>query len=198
MRYRYDLARSSEDRYDFTLCNMASTERGQTMLLAIDPGPLDSAYVLFDGTAVAEYGIPCNGVLLDCIRDRLAQRAGWLAVEGVACYGMPVGKETFDTCIWIGRYMQEFGAGRCSIVQRAEVKLHLCRSLRAKDPMIRQALLDRFGPGKERAVGTKKRPGPLYGVKSHCWSALAVACTHFDALSGRGRRGGEFATSNFG
>ena len=25
----------------------------------------------------------------------------------VACYGMPVGKEVFDTCIWIGRFIQE-------------------------------------------------------------------------------------------
>jgi len=29
--------------------------------------------------------------------------------------------------------------------------------------------------GGDGAVGTKKAPGPLYGVKTHMWSALAVA-----------------------
>jgi hypothetical protein len=42
--------------------------------------------------------------------------------------------------------------------------------MRAKDPNVRQALLDKIGP-----VGTKKNPGPLYGVSGHGWSALAVA-----------------------
>ena len=37
---------------------------------------------------------------------------------------------------------------------------------------IRQALLDLIGP-----QGTKKAPGPTYGVRSHEWAALAVAVT---------------------
>jgi len=44
--------------------------------------------------------------------------------------------------------------------------------MKAKDANIRQALIDKLGP-----VGTKKSPGPLWGVKSHIWSALAVAVT---------------------
>ena len=63
-----------------------------------------------------------------------------------------------------------------SLVYREDVKLHLCGSPRAKDANIRQALIDRWG-GKAEAVGTVKKPGPLYGVKSHAWSALAVAVT---------------------
>ena len=106
--------------------------------------------------------------------------ADYLAIEGIACYGMPVGRETFDTCIWIGRFTQAFGAGRTTLVYRSEVKSHLCHSMKAKDPMIRQALLDKFGPGRERAIGTKKKPGPCYGIASHCWSALAVAVTWFE------------------
>jgi len=42
--------------------------------------------------------------------------------------------------------------------------------MRAKDANIRQALLDLIGP-----QGTKKTPGPTYGIKSHTWAALAVA-----------------------
>ena len=58
------------------------------------------------------------------------------------------------------------------LVYRKDVKLHLCGSPRAKDPNIRQALLDKLGP-----VGTKRQPGPCYGVKSHAWAALGVAVT---------------------
>jgi hypothetical protein len=42
--------------------------------------------------------------------------------------------------------------------------------MRAKDANIRQALIDKLG-----AVGTKKAPGPLYGISGHLWAALAVA-----------------------
>jgi len=72
----------------------------------------------------------------------------------------------------IGRFA-EVSRGSASLVFRRDVKMHLCGSARAKDANIRQALLDRLGP-----VGTKKAPGPLYGVKSHIWAALAVAVTY--------------------
>ena len=58
--------------------------------------------------------------------------------------------------------------------------MHLCGHPRAKDPNIRQALLDRFGPGREKALGTKKAPGALYGIKGDEWAALAVAITWWD------------------
>src|SRR5690606_4735562 len=79
-----------------------------------------------------------------------------------------------------GRFIQACQAPSTK-VYRKDVKLHLCGSPRAKDANIRQSLLDRFGPGKEKAVGTKQNPGPLYGVKSHMWAALAVAVYWWDA-----------------
>ena len=146
-------------------------------VLAIDPGPSESAYVLFNGS------IPYEGHVMPNEELRRYVRAVGLpadvAIEGIACYGMPVGKETFDTCIWIGRFIEAHG-GTHSIIYRPEVKQHLCRSARAKDVNVRQALIDRFGPGKDKAIGRKASPGPLYGIKSHCWSALAVAVTWWD------------------
>ncbi|WP_230687708.1 hypothetical protein, partial [Streptococcus pneumoniae] len=50
------------------------------------------------------------------------------------------------------------------------VKIWLCGTMRAKDANIAQALRDKHGE-----VGTKKNPGKLYGIKSHLWSALAIA-----------------------
>jgi len=90
---------------------------------------------------------------------------------------MPVGIETFETCYWIGAMCHEYNGKR---IYRSTVKHHLCGSSKAKDANVRQALIDRFGPGRELAIGTKKNPGPLYGISSHCWAALALAVTYQD------------------
>jgi hypothetical protein len=74
---------------------------------------------------------------------------------------------------WIGRFQQAWrDPEEVRLVYRREVKLHLCGSMKAKDANVWQALIDKLGP-----VGTKACPGPLYGVKSHARSALAVAVT---------------------
>jgi hypothetical protein len=65
---------------------------------------------------------------------------------------------------------------RIVLLPRKDVKMHLCGTPRAKDGNIRQRLLDLLGP-----QGTKKQPGPTYGVKSHAWAALAVAVTAANA-----------------
>lgn len=143
-------------------------------IFAIDPGNTQSAWVVFDG-AVRGHGIIPNEEMLRIV---LTQDVGQLAVEMVESFGMPVGKEVFETVFWTGRFVQAWGPNRWVKVYRKEVKLHLCGSMRAKDPNIRQALLDRLGP-----QGTKKFPGPTYGIKSHEWSALAVAVFAADQLA---------------
>ena len=78
-----------------------------------------------------------------------------LVIEMIASYGMPVGKEVFETCVWIGRFIQvgNIYQKSNSYIYRKEEKMNLCHSMKAKDSNIRQALIDRFGP-----VGTKKNP----------------------------------------
>lgn len=142
-------------------------------VLAIDPGNEASAWcVLVDGKPF-ESGKDLNEVVRRKLREW--RKEGWLlAVEMIASYGMPVGREVFDTCVWIGRFVEAWGADHV-LVYRKDVKLFHCSSTRATDANIRAALIDRFGPGKDKAVGTKKAPGPLYGFKGDEWSALAVA-----------------------
>lgn len=140
------------------------------MIIAIDPGTTESAIVQWDGQKVQEAVILDNELCRVFLRGR--SKPFTLAVEMVACYGMAVGKEVFETCLQIGR-IQEIACVRaipCNLVYRREVKMHLCGSMKAKDANIRQALIDKFGQ-----VGTKKSPGKLYGIKSHLWAALAVA-----------------------
>lgn len=152
-------------------------------ILAIDPGPEQSAYVLLANGAVESFGLLPNEALARRLRrDADDEFESWkqtLVIEGIASYGMPVGAETFDTCIWIGRFAEAWDGER-RILYRPDVKLHLCKSVRAKDSNVWQALVDRFGPGKAVAVGSKRLKGPLYGITSHMRSALAVAVTYHD------------------
>lgn len=146
--------------------------------LAIDPGPEQSGYVVYESGRVREAGVLPNAVLLTSLEER--PWPGYkAAVEMIASYGMAVGAEVFETCVWIGRFQQAWHDDATFYrVYRRDVKLHLCGVPRAKDTNVRQALRDRLGP-----AGTKRNPGPLYGVTSHAWAALAVAVTADDTSS---------------
>ena len=147
-------------------------------IFAIDPGTTDSGWAqLVDGRVVASDVWP-NEELIKRLRGDghgCVDTSEVCAIEMIASYGMPVGKEVFETCEWIGRFREAWrqGRGRLPIlIYRKDVKIHLCGTPKAKDPNIRQALIDKLGP-----QGTKKAPGPTYGVRSHAWTALAVAVT---------------------
>ncbi len=154
---------------------------GVSVILAIDPGPEKSAYVFLDYAGGVSGEIVLNEDIFR-IFGIFSDTRNHLAVEMIASYGMPVGKEVFETCVWIGKFIQAWGRPYTKIY-RKDVKLHLCGSPRAKDSNIRQALIDRFG-GKEKAIGTKKKRGPLYGFKSDMWAALSVAVTYADNFGG--------------
>jgi hypothetical protein len=145
-------------------------------VLAIDPGPTHSAWVRYDTDVrcVLDHDKEEN----DAVRSSMgmmATRLECVAIERIASYGMPVGAEVFETCVWVGRFLE--CADQCyslptELVFRRDVKLHLCGSVRAKDANVRQALIDLVGPR-----GTKKAPGPTYGIKADEWAALGVAVT---------------------
>ena len=98
-----------------------------------------------------------------------------IAIEWVESFGMRVGSEVFETVYNIGR-IAETVDGHVHRVTRKQVKIALVGHSRANDADVRLAICEMYG-GKAKAIGTKKEPGPLYGVKGHCWSALAVAIT---------------------
>lgn len=154
-------------------------------ILAIDPGQCQSAYcVIGHDDELLSKGIVENDELCDFLQsDHLKiLQVEIAAIEMIACYGMPVGSETFETCVWIGRFVECLTQGHpmlpTAMIFRRDVKLFLCNSSKAKDANVRQAILDLYpktGGGKVRQIGVKSKRGPLYGVKSHIWSALAVA-----------------------
>ena len=141
-----------------------------TFTVGVDPGPRESAFVVWDGQRVINSGDLPNSELalyLDSASDNTT-----VACEWIESFGMAVGREVFETVFAIGMFSQHSTLRR---VPRRDVKLHICGSPRAKDGNIRRALIDRFGE-----VGTKKSPGPLFGISGHRWSALAVAVTAHD------------------
>lgn len=154
------------------------------MILAIDPGNIESAYCIIDKNTYKpiEFAKIDNHQLLELINEKFCDIES-LAIEMVASYGMPVGKEVFETCVWIGRFIQKFTnyvKPNVTYIYRKDEKINLCNSMKAKDSNIRQALIDRFGE-----VGTKKNPGWFYGFKADIWSAYAVGITYLDWESNR-------------
>ena len=148
-----------------------------TSILGIDPGPVESGLCwLLDGR-------PASPAICSTEKALLAIWAAppstIVVIEKLECYGMAVGAEVFETAYVIGRLQQTVfdAAARGKeigfvMLPRRAVKSHLCNSAKAKDANIAQALKDRFG-GK----GTRKKPGALFGIKDHAWSALALAVT---------------------
>lgn len=152
-------------------------------IFAVDPGNIESGFIIYfpDTHTVGDMGVLENNDLLNVINQC---SRGWhydFAFEMIASYGMAVGKDVFNTCVWIGRFVQEAKPRKTELVYRKEVKMHLCGTTKAKDANISQAIKDLFphtGGGANPVIGTKKQPGPLFGVKSHIWPALGVALTH--------------------
>lgn len=166
------------------------------MILAIDPGNTYSGYALIEeGTCrPLQIGKAPNEDVLDFVRSGTYQH---LRIEMIASYGMAVGKEVFETCVWIGRFIQQFelaprvlGTTDVALVYRRDIKLHHCESSKAKDANIIQALVDRFAPGQpNRGKGTKAQPGWFYGFSADIWQAYALAVYTADTLETPGHPG---------
>lgn len=152
-------------------------------ILAIDPGTTRSGIVTWTKTA-PERGsmtdrnyinsplILENELVEDWIGNCCKPVITKIAIEWIESRGMPVGKTTFETCLWVGRFVKEaINHGipvRC--IPRGAIKMHHCGSMRAKDGNVSQALRDKYGE-----KGVKADPGFFFGVASHAWQACAVA-----------------------
>lgn len=162
-------------------------EKQGGIIIALDPGNIETGYVVtrHDGREIREI-IDKGKVKNEDIYGVLLEHEGYaLAIEMIASYGMPVGAEVFETCVWIGRFLEYARSLRLAsdtqLIYRREEKLYLCGSMNAKDPHIAQALIDRYARGQpNRGKGTKVAPGFFYGFRADMWAAMAVAATYVD------------------
>lgn len=148
-------------------------------ILSIDPGNVHSAYCIIETETMQliDFGIKDNDLLVNIVMNGTF---GVVVIEMIASYGMAVGKEVFDTCVWIGRYMQKaLDSGKqVEFIYRMEEKQTICHDSRAKDSNIRQALIDRFARYDfKNGKGTKRDPDYFYGFSKDMWAAFAVAVT---------------------
>jgi len=153
------------------------------VILAIDPGTTQSAYVVYEQGRLVDFGIKENSELLTYLEDGIySHMCDKLYIEMVASYGMAVGKTVFETCVWIGRFIEKWNHD-WEFVYRKDVKMHLCGQTKAKDSNIRQAIMDLYGSERKIALGTKDKPGPLHGVSKDVWAALGVAITAQETMT---------------
>jgi len=161
-------------------------------VLGIDPGPDKSAFVVLDwaNMAVLAFGHEDNDRLLAIIETTAVDD---MAVENVSYYGphANIGATTIDTARWVGRFQDrritggkipnDGGIPNVALIKNQTVRVCLCGNVAVKKNNVHQAVKDRFprtGGGACPQKGTKKEPGPLYGMSgNHIWDALAIAIT---------------------
>lgn len=178
-------------------------------IVSIDPGSKESAWLMYYcGGSPVQWGKEPNEKVLERVRGWPDANPQHLVIESMVSYGQVVGEEVFSTCVWIGRFIEAWGETPYSLLRRADIKRHICGTDKARDSGVREALITRWG-GEEKAVGGKRCPsckgskghgrgskrfrcdacggsgtasphGPLFGITSDCWSALAIAVTYAD------------------
>ena len=145
-------------------------------VMSIDPGNTESGFTLIETEpfTIIDFGKIDNDELLE---KCYTVDYDYLACEMVASYGMPVGQTIFDTCVWIGRFIEASVSREIPTEQlyRKTIVTHLCGTARAKDTNVRRRLIDMYAQHDfKNGKGTKKNPDVLYGFKSDIYSALAV------------------------
>ena len=127
-------------------------------ILAIDPGTTYSGWCLLEDSKPVKWSWDDNENILAALNNDVGVTpfpyVEDVVIEDVSHYGMPVGKDVFDTVRWTGRF-QQASLVDVTYINRPVVKLNLCGSPRANDSTIRQAIIDLYG-GDDVAIGGKK------------------------------------------
>lgn len=157
------------------------------MILAVDPGNTESAYVVLDRDSLKPLAFDkvSNWDLLKLIEDNHFRAVTDFGIEMVASYGMRVGKDVFETCVWIGRFAESFehheNIEAKFIYRKSDVCPNICHDSRANDADIRHGLIDRFAKHDFKAgKGRKKNPDWFFGFRADIWQAYAVGVTYHD------------------
>ncbi len=151
-------------------------------ILALDPGTTATAYAVWNGSMLIDKGHVANSEIISRVLPAYSD-ADYMAIELLQCFGMPVGKEVFETAYWIGTFCQVWKslvlAENIWPVFRKEIVKHFCHSIKGNDATVKTALKDRFGD-----KGTKAKPGVFYGTSGNdMWSAVSIAICVWDRIA---------------
>lgn len=147
-------------------------------ILGIDPNEDTAAWVLWDSVErevieSAEWPVE---KFLGSVSTVLAF-GGWpdvYVVERLESFQLRVNQATFKAQWHGGRIFHACGPLAYSIT-RKQVKLALLGTIIGNNADVRCALIDLHGGSRKAAMGVKKAPGPLYGLRKDQMQALAVA-----------------------
>lgn len=154
-------------------------------VLGIDPGPSASAYALIrpDYSIIRALKLPNDQMHHHLSAALDGDGVRHVAIEGLACYGRPVGRETFETAYEVGDCRAECRRHGVpwTIYARPEYANAIAGCGKVTDAVLYQALRLRFG-------GTR-RGEPLFALKgeSDLRSAYGLVVYWLDCQ----RRGGK-------
>jgi hypothetical protein len=159
-----------------------------TLVLAVDPGPTESAWALisepWNRPTILQHAKEPTGSLLAKLRNRAwSDSPHVLVLEQIQSYGKVAGRTLFDTAYVTGRLAEAYDqhyVGEVVLMPRRDVKLRLVGRANSGDTDVRRALLDIYG-----SPGTKTAPGALYGIRRDEWSALALGWAYAHELRSR-------------
>jgi hypothetical protein len=119
-------------------------------------------------------GKESNQQILHYIKEGYFAGIDLSVIESLTLYRR-VNIDVRDTCLWVGAFAMalEHSSLECPIrfLTRSEVKYILNPGVpKPGDSTVDPAVRDYIGP-----KGTKKKPGPTFGVSGDTWAALAVA-----------------------
>lgn len=150
------------------------------ILLGIDPGPTTSGVCVYDATS-APFVVASHARLRwHDAREWLRAYPNALVICERTQAGPPSTQVVLTTEI-VGRVQEacDLLGHQLVLKYRREVLQALgCAAAGNKDALVRQVLIGMHGGDGLTAVGHKKRRGPLWGVSSHSWQALALCVAH--------------------
>lgn len=167
-------------------------------ILAIDPGTTKTAYCMMtEEPAVISAADVDNEIVLRLVEegDYDQMTIECMEARNLSSAGQAIGKSTYETCIWIGRYIQAATRRNKPItrIYRSEERSLLVPTKKNKlpplpagignttDAKIRASLIARFARhDKKNGKGTKNNKDMFYGFQGDMWAAFAVGVTFLD------------------
>lgn len=165
------------------------------ILLAIDPGDVESAFCFMDMETyeplyfAKEKNEDAMEHMVSYVvgSDTANSNVTHVAIEMLSSYGMSVGKTVLFTAAWVGRFYQCLSeyVPYMHYIYRQDEKLCICGQMRAKDSNVRQALIDRFAKFDfKQGKGSIKNHDWFWGFKADIWQSYAVGVTFIDSYKG--------------
>jgi hypothetical protein len=173
---------------------LGHSHAGGHMIIAIDPGPKESGYVLIPNEwemfpeSFGKIDNDALGILLS------EQVKGDIVIEKPVCRKW-AGREVSDTAIIAG-YLAGKTYLPVYLITRSKVRGHF-KCTRGGDKAVKNVMVGRFAPGvPNHGKGLKDSPGFFYGFKSDIWQAYALGVAYLDMWNNQEKKDIEYLEEN--